>query len=73
MKQRQTRQPAYDTTARNQKELQRYKGLNRREIETLILWWVERRRCGNDALVTEILALLQLALAEKIGKNTKQK
>lgn len=69
MKQRKTRQPVYDTTARNQQGLQRYMGMTQTEIKKLIAWWVERNSDAlNQTTVTEVLALLQLALAEKIGK-----
>ena len=76
MRQRQTRLEPYDSTERNQRELERYRTMSTKELHALQQFWINRL-CNLDICSelnrvnpsTEILALVKLAIAERIGKK----
>lgn len=72
MKQRKTRVLPYDSTEQNKRELARYMASSMYELELLKAFWEDiifRYPSRSNRIATETLALVKLAIAEKIGKN----
>lgn len=72
MKQRKTRVLLYDSTEQNKRELARCMASSMYELELLKAFWEDiifRYPSRSNRIATETLALVKLAIAEKIGKN----